>query len=240
MPRVRQRLGSSSLRGLARREVRRLPVAAVRSGVDILLLYHDLTVTIAKMETEQPVALAPGVAPPDRIDVDDLLLRRWEPDDLLPRFDALTASFHHLHPWMDWAADPFTLDQQRAFGQAMETGWPSADGSCNYGIFDPAGITIGAIGLHDWLGPHRLEIGYWCHAEHTGRGVITRAARALTRIALALPGIDHIEIHCDEANINSAAVPRRLGYRLDRIEPRDKHAPAESGRGMIWIATAPV
>ncbi|WP_084495090.1 GNAT family N-acetyltransferase [Nocardia shimofusensis] len=187
------------------------------------------------MNTEQPAALAPGIAPPQRIDLGDLLLRRWQPDDLLPRFEAIVASFDHLHPWMDWLAEPMTLERQRDFGKAVATSWPSPDGSCHYGIFDAEGTVLGAIGLHDRVGPRALEIGYWCHVAHTGRGVITRAADALTRIALELPGIDHVEIHCDEANIRSAAVPRRLGYRLDRVEPREVRAPAESGRDMFWI-----
>jgi RimJ/RimL family protein N-acetyltransferase len=190
------------------------------------------------MEAEQPAALAPGVAPPERIELGELVLRRWQPEDLLARFAAITASFDHIHPWMDWAAEPPTLDQQRAFGEATAAGWPSRDGSFNYGIFDTAGAVLGAIGLHDRIGPRTLEIGYWCHVEHTGRGVITRSAAALTRIALALPGIDRVEIHCDEANVNSAAVPRRLGYRLDRIEPREARAPAESGRDLFWVTTS--
>ena len=44
-----------------------------------------------------------------------------------------------------------------------------------------------------------------------------------------------MEIHCDEANVRSAAVPRRLGYRLDRIEDDEVTAPAETGRSMVWI-----
>jgi RimJ/RimL family protein N-acetyltransferase len=47
--------------------------------------------------------------------------------------------------------------------------------------------------------------------------------------------VTRVEIHCDEANTRSAAVARRLGYRLDRVEPRPVRAPAESGRGMVWI-----
>lgn len=45
----------------------------------------------------------------------------------------------------------------------------------------------------------------------------------------------HVEIHCDAANSRSAEVARRLGYRLDRIEPREVRAPAETGRGIFWI-----
>ncbi|MCX4091500.1 GNAT family N-acetyltransferase [Nocardia sp. alder85J] len=167
----------------------------------------------------------------------DLLIRQWEPADLMPRFEAITASYEHIHPWMEWAAQPITLEQQRAFARAA-TGWPSAEGSFNYGLFgvgDAGQTVLGAAGLHDRLGDRALEIGYWCHVDHTGRGVITRSAAALTAVAFALPGVDRVEIHCDAANLRSAAVARRLGYRLDRLEPREVRAPAESGRGMVWV-----
>lgn len=167
--------------------------------------------------------------------VEDMLIRRWQPEDLIPRFEAITASYEHLHPWMNWLAEPTTLDKQRALGERDATSWPTADRSFNYGIFGSDGTVLGAIGMHDCLGPPAVEIGYWCHAAHTGRGVVTRSAAALTDIALALPGVDRVEIRCDEANLLSAAVARRLGYRLDRIEPRQKRAPAESGRGMYWV-----
>jgi hypothetical protein len=32
-------------------------------------------------------------------------------------------------------------------------------------------------------------------------------------------------------------VPRRLGYRLDRISEKRPDAPADRGRRMIWIMT---
>src|SRR5215472_2628482 len=40
------------------------------------------------------------------------------------------------------------------------------------------------------------------------------AEPALTKVALALPGVDRVEIHCDAANAPSAAIARNLGYRL--------------------------
>lgn len=188
------------------------------------------------MEPETlPLALGLGVAPPERIETDGLVLRRWAPEDLQARYEAITESYDHLHAWMDWLPEPQNLDQQREWGERQLASWP-AGRACNYGIFDAEdGTLLGVIGLHDRLGPGGLEIGYWCHVAHTGKGVITRAARELTRIALGLEGIERVEIHCDAANVRSAAVPERLGYRLDRIEENEITAPAESGHDMYWI-----
>jgi RimJ/RimL family protein N-acetyltransferase len=94
---------------------------------------------------------------------------------------------------------------------------------------------VGAAGLHRRIGPRAIEIGYWVHVDHTGRGIATRVAAALTEAALALPDVDRVEIHCDRANVRSAAIPRRLGYRLERIEDDDVTAPAETGRSMVWV-----
>ncbi|WP_082393175.1 GNAT family N-acetyltransferase [Nocardia arizonensis] len=179
----------------------------------------------------------PAAVPPQRFDIDELLIRRWRHDDLTAQYEAILASHEHLHPWMPWAAAEPSLERQRAFIADAAANPPDGRGDHFYGIFDHDGAVLGGIGLHHRSEPGTAEIGYWCHVDHTGRGVITRAVAALTGIALNLPGIRRVEIRCDEANVRSAAVPRRLGYRLDRIETRAPTAPAESGRVMVWQTT---
>ena len=65
---------------------------------------------------------------------------------------------------------------------------------------------------------------------------MSAAAQAVTEAAAALADVDRVEIHTDEANERSAAIPRKLGYRLDRVDLRPPQAPAESGRLQIWIS----
>lgn len=190
------------------------------------------------MRNGRTAALTPGVAPPERIDLGDVLLRRWRPEDLGPRRDAMLSSLEHLSTWMDGITQLTTVEGQRAYSR-IASDWPSAEGDYRYGIFDPNGAVLGGINLHDRVGPGAVELGYWCHVAHSGRGIITRAAAALTAIALDLPGIDRVEVHCDAANTRSAAVPQRLGYRLDRVQPREKCAPAESGEEMCWVKHHP-
>lgn len=183
------------------------------------------------MSTAHPPALAPGVVPPQRIDLGDLVVRRWKTGDLTAQCEAINTSFAHLHPWMPWLPTPRTPAEQRLFNDIAATGWPTADGDFGYGIFDSEGTLLGAVGLHDRVGSAVLEIGYWCHIAYTGRGIITRAVAALTDAALRLPGIEQVQIRCDAANERSAAVPRRLGFRLDRTETREVSAPAKPGAG---------
>ena len=176
------------------------------------------------------------MTPPVRITLDDgLVLRRWTPEDASALHAAVLASFELLHPWLPWAGERPTLADQQALVAMAEEQWNTGE-SYMYGIFDSADERVlGAAGLHARVGPDGYDIGYWVYADHTGRGLATRAAGALTDAGLALPDVDRIEIRCDEANTASVAIPKRLGYHLDRVEEREPAAPAESGRLMIWV-----
>src|SRR5260370_1339251 len=96
------------------------------------------------------------------------------------------------------------------------------------------GTLVGTIGLHHRAAEDIIEIGYWIAAAQTRRGYGTAAARVATSLAAALPGIRQVEIQCDEANVASAAIPRKLGYRLDRTQPPPPPAPGQPGRRMDW------
>lgn len=177
---------------------------------------------------------------PDRIDVGDVVVRAWTHRDAPPLARAMAESYDHLHPWMAWATpDGITEDACRRFID-RDAAQRAAGTDANFGIFSgvdggsPLAV-LGGCGLHDRLQPDAIEIGYWLHVAATGRGLMTRVAGALTELALAQPNIERVEIHCDEANRASAAVPRRLGYTLVGIEPTTRPGgPAGSGRHMIW------
>ena len=178
-------------------------------------------------------------APPERIELDDVgaVLRRHRTDDLEALHAAIEESRDHLRPFMPWA-DQTCADTASFLAGAIEQWDRGSD--FGYLIMDAdGGEVLGGCGIHRRLGEHALELGYWLRVTATGRGIITAASAALTDAALALPGIERVEIHCDEANQRSAAVPRRLGYRLDRIETDDVSAPGDAGRSMIWVHAPP-
>ena len=183
--------------------------------------------------------------PQERIDAGAVLLRRLCQADATAIAAAVRASMKHLEPWMRWATkEAADVGHQRARIIEAEGRW-DAGTDFIYSVLPPCAETgaavregaavLGTFGLHRRIGPGGIEMGYWIHADHSGRGYGTAAARALTAVALALPGVERVEIHCDAANAASAAIPRRLGYRLDRIEARAPAAPGESGRHLIWV-----
>ena len=95
------------------------------------------------------------------------------------------------------------------------------------------GELAGSIGLMTRMGPGVLEIGYWTGTPYAGRGYMTTAVRALSRVALTLPGIERVAIKHDEANKASAAVAIKAGFQEVAREPREVEAPGESGMTIV-------
>jgi len=173
--------------------------------------------------------------PPGRIDLGRLVLRRLRPDDAAAVSAAAGESLDHLRPWMAWATPEGTsveVQRRRLLGAAGT--WTPA-GGYEYGVFLLDGRLVGACGLHRRVGPAALEIGYWVHVAHTRQGVATAAAGALTAAGFGVRGIERMEIRCDEANVASAAVPPKLGYRLAGRIDHEPEAPGEVGTRLVWV-----
>ena len=170
----------------------------------------------------------------ERLTLDDgVVIRRYVEDDIPEQVEVINANLDHLAPWMPWAQKPVTADVQLAWFREAEKQWEQGTNFV-YGVYDPVGRLVGGSGYHVRNGPGVLEIGYWLARSAVGRGLMTRVAAALTQAAGSVDGVTRVEIHCDAANVRSAAIPERLGYALVRVEPREVVAPAESGRHLIY------
>lgn len=175
-------------------------------------------------------------APPESIELAVGVLGRIREADAGPVAQAIAASFDHLRLWMPWATEGARhLDAQRIFCHESETRWD--EGSDYIWLLRPHGddAVAGSFGLHRPVGPGAIEVGYWVHADYVRRGYATAGAYALTAAALQLADVKRVLIRTDENNVASAAIPRRLGYRLDHGEDRPPEAPAESGRLQVWM-----
>jgi ribosomal-protein-serine acetyltransferase len=173
---------------------------------------------------------------PERIDGEEIVVRRWLVRDAESQHLAITESVEHLRPWMPWMADePQPLQQRRAMLARWDEEW-AAGGDAYYAVL-VGGVVAGSCGLHRRLGPDALEIGFWIHPSFTRQGLATRVAAMLTGAAFSLPEISRVEIHHDRANAASSGVPRRLGYEFVGERPDDATAPANTGVECVWRMT---
>lgn len=178
--------------------------------------------------------------PPERIETDRLVLRRWNAADAPAMKAAIDDNLAHLQAWMPWAMnEPSDLSViEHRIGEfaanfAAGTEWL-------YGIFD--GLereVLGGVGLHQRSEPGGLEIGYWLRTDQVGHGFATEAARALVRVGIGELGAEWIEIRCDPRNARSAAIPERLGFRHIATPEGNTHTPSGEPRDTaVWRLTA--
>ncbi len=180
------------------------------------------------------VVSAPGV-PPDVVRTSRLILTRSCPEDVDDLTDAVDASLDELAPWMPWAQDPQgTREGTAAFLAETFCKWDAGEEFTYTLRSAEISEVVGHVGLIARIGPGALEIGYWIHSAHAGRGFATEAARALTETGLGLAGIDRTEIHCDEGNVRSARVARGLGYALSETRAYEGDTPGDTGWQQIW------
>ena len=175
-------------------------------------------------------------APPERLDAGPVIVRRVRASDAGAIAAAVGASLEYLRPWMPWAT-PAAADRGNQLARVAEAdqSWESGLGYTYSVLTADQGTLVGEVALHRRTTDRSIEMGYWIAEGQAGHGYGTSASAALTSVALMLDGVDRVEIHCDAANGPSAAIARKLGYRLDRIEERRPEAPGESGRLMIWV-----
>ncbi|WP_078880088.1 GNAT family N-acetyltransferase [Kitasatospora purpeofusca] len=166
--------------------------------------------------------------PPRVIELDDLTLRRFDPEgDRAELFEVIDAARGHLRPWMTWV-DEHSPDRTAEFLARRQEAW-EAGRDFTFAVV-LGGAIVGACQLFRREGGPDgvMEIGYWLHPAATGRGVATRAAGALVAEAFRFPGVEHVEIAHDPANRASGAVATRLGFTEDR------HRPAGTGEELVW------
>lgn len=166
-----------------------------------------------------------------------LVLMRSTPEHLTGVLNAIESSLPELGRWLPFAARMPTEAEER---EVLADALIAFDGDVDwmYTIIDLSAEVVGSAALHCRPESSCAEVGYWVRTERTGRGYATLAARMLVDAVFGhLPRVSCVQIRMDEANIASAAIPRKLGFVLDHHEDRPVQTSGQTGRGMIWSLT---
>lgn len=173
-----------------------------------------------------------AMEPPETIDVDELVLKRCEPRWVAETTAAVRESLPELKQYMPWATDAYDEESSRVYLETSVKNWAGGT-EFNYLIFTKDGELAGAIGMMTRMGPGVLEIGYWMRTAYAGRGYMTAAVKALTGVALTMPGIERVAIRFDASNAASGAVARKTGFTEVRRIEREPQALGETGTDIV-------
>ncbi|HZV92662.1 MAG TPA: GNAT family protein [Caldimonas sp.] len=172
---------------------------------------------------------------PTRIETARLILRSPRQGDGAAVNAAVIASHHELDKWLPWAIDLPTLDESEAHCRRQQARFILREDLAMF-IFarEPdggEGELLGGTGLHriDWA-LRRFEIGYWRRSGLEGRGIVTEAVRALSRMAFDVLAARRVEVRMDNDNERSWKVAERAGFTLEAVLRFDSSTPAGEPR----------
>ena len=115
--------------------------------------------------------------PPERIETERLLLRRFEEDDVEQFAEMLESSREHYAAFIAFYLDGEPRDRVRNWRDQFESGKQFV-----YAAFEGERMIGGGM-LFPRVGPDALELGYQLRQDATGRGLATEIAAALVRVA---------------------------------------------------------
>lgn len=130
----------------------------------------------------------------------------------------IEANRAHLAAWLPWAAGQSFADTLE-FIQGTRAQLAGNDGfQVAILIGDRIAGVIGYTGV-DWT-ERSTSIGYWLAARHQGHGTMSAAATALTGHAFSAWELSRVTIRVATGNARSRAIPERLGYRQEGVQPK--------------------
>lgn len=158
--------------------------------------------------------MEPGIAGARDLTIpagDGIELRRVSSADCAELYALIDRNRARLREWLPWIGQNYGQSHLLAFLQQREMENASRNSLTTHIRVD--GKLCGVIGLHAIDHRHKsTSIGYWLDAAYEGRGIMTRACRAMVTEGFRQHGLHRIEIRCATGNHKSAAVPLRLGF----------------------------
>lgn len=150
-------------------------------------------------------------------------LERLKPEQASELFAIADAERERLGRWLPWPE--LTLVEQDSLDFINRTIAKGETGEeYGYGIMEDGHI-LGHVSLMNVIAEGKKpEIGYWVRESAEGRGITTRAAQALTNLALETLELDEVIIRADPENTGSNRVAEKLGYTNTGTQYDEKHA----------------
>ena len=133
--------------------------------------------------------------------------------------DLIVRNQRRLARWEPWAEQPATLEGTRAYIRAALDDFARGRQISTIIALEGGRHFAGRLGIR--INPYSGvgDVGYWIDADHEGRGITTRSARALITAAFEELGLAKMELRTSIENKRSRAVAERLGFSFEGILP---------------------
>lgn len=159
-----------------------------------------------------------------------IVLRPWREEDA-PAVHAACQDVE-IQRWIPVIPRPYTPEDAHAF-VTNELGL----GPHRFAVTEH-GQVVGSISMR--VDEHRTgHIGYWCAPEARGRGVVTRALRAICRYGFDEVNLERLELITDPDNVASQRVAEKVGFRREGVLRSHLQHPDGRRRDSVMFSLLP-
>lgn len=153
---------------------------------------------------------------PETLHAGDLTLRRATPDDVDDILEGVEASHADISPWMDWASAGYGRKEAWDWASMVWRNWPSQRALEFVIRRAPDDTFVGVMGLNRFEG-RQMNLGFWMHSAHGGRGHCTRAARRLARAGFEELELDRIYLRHVIGHAACQRVAEKVGFQREGL-----------------------
>ena len=192
-------------------------------------------------------ALAAGAARtlpevPSRIETACLVIRAPRAGDGEVVYESVRQSLAHLRAWpasLPWALAEPSVARSEQFCRRGAASWQSRSDFPMLLFLKGGNRHVGCTGLHrvDWTVP-TMEVGYWCHREFQGQGLVSEAVRAVVGLACGRLGVRRLTCLTEVENLPSRRVAERAGFVLEQVMRHERVTPGGELRDTCLYAIA--
>lgn len=145
-----------------------------------------------------------------------LHIRLLEDKDAAGLFALIDANRKALRDWTPWVDTTHSQEDTVAFIRSALQQHKDCTG-LHAGIWQDGELAGGIAYVRIDINNRRAMIGYWLAGQYRGKGLVTRAAAAMTDIAFSKLLMNRVEIYCAVDNLKSRAIPERLGFKPEGV-----------------------
>ena len=140
-----------------------------------------------------------------------LYLRLLTVQDAEDLFQVTDANRAHLKEWLPFLDFTQKVEDSKSFIENSLAQF-AANNGFQTGIYYENQL-VGMIGLHkvDWTN-RATSIGYWLAKDVNGKGIMTKATRAVLTYVFEYLKLERVDIRAATDNVKSRAIPERLGF----------------------------
>lgn len=147
---------------------------------------------------------------------DETYLMMLDDQHALEIFESVNINREYLKKYMPWVDGVISIKDSLDFIKISKEKYAKGEGFDSGIWYDEK--FVGTIGFHSMNKlSNEVSLGYWLDERVSGKGLVTKSAKAFIDYAFNVYKVNRVEIRCAKSNTKSRAIPIRLGFVQEGI-----------------------